>query len=129
MNNRSAEELQFKAVAGEDSGILELTSGNVANERDAIDLIGNATFLGAEWLLVAAERLAPEFFDLSSGLAGEVVQKCANYRVCLVVVGYDAADAGESLTAFISEGNRGSTVWFVSGRDEALERIATRRNR
>ncbi|MGL1447015.1 DUF4180 domain-containing protein, partial [Vibrio parahaemolyticus] len=40
-------------------------------------------------------RLAPSFFDLHSGLAGEVVQKFANYRVGLVVVG----DVTEHLAA------------------------------
>lgn len=117
------EEFQFQSVGAEDSNIVELTAGRVVNERDATDIVGNATFMGASYLLVDAMRLADEFFDLSSGLAGAVMQKAANYRVCLVVIGYDASGAGENLLALIRESNRGSTVWFVRDKDEALTRI------
>src|SRR5690606_5776129 len=106
---------------------VELTAGTVVNERDATDLVGNTSFMGASYLLVDARRLAAEFFDLSSGLAGAVMQKAANYRVCLVIIGYDASGASESLQALIRESNRGSTVWFVGDRDEALSRIAGNR--
>lgn len=124
MSTPDFEEFQFQRVDGEDSAVLELTAGTVGSERDATDLIGNATFSGASHLLVDAGRLSADFFDLSSGLAGAVVQKAANYRVCLVVIGYDASDASESLLALIRESNRGSTIWFVGDKDEALARIA-----
>lgn len=124
MSAAEYEEFNFEPLGSEQSKVTELISGTVTTERDATDLVGNASFLEAEYLLVDAARLSAEFFDLSSGLAGAVMQKFANYRVCLVIVGYDSAEASESLLALIRESNRGGTVWFVDDRDEALARIS-----
>src|SRR5580698_8133090 len=55
--------------------------------QDAVDIIGNALHSGAGWVLLPAVRLADEFFDLTSGLAGDALQKFANYRVKLAIVG------------------------------------------
>lgn len=91
----------------------------VTSGADALGLIYEGGADEAEWIAAPVSRLAPSFFDLHSGLAGEVVQKFANYRVGLVVVG----DVTEHLAAsaafrdFVHECNRGRQVWFVS--DEA----------
>ncbi len=36
---------------------------------------------------IAVEELDPAFFDLSSGVAGDIVQALANYRLTVTVVG------------------------------------------
>jgi hypothetical protein len=70
-------------------------------------------------------RLDPEFFDLRSGVAGEIVQRCANYRLRLAVVGElpAAARASRAFSAFALEGNRGDGPWFVMTLDELAERL------
>ena len=103
--------------------LAELTEGVISSERDATDVVGNASFLGADRVLLRAEQLAPEFYDLSSGLAGAVMQKFSTYRVGLIVVGYDSSAASDSLLALIRESNRGSTVWFVADTHTALSRL------
>ncbi len=115
-------EFEYREVAGK--VVANLTAGMVENERDATDLVGNASFAGAHYVLVDAERLTPKFFDLSTGFAGEVLQKFSNYRLALVVVGYDGRDASDSLRAMMGESNRGATAWFVDSVDEALVRVA-----
>ncbi len=107
-----------------DVTVAELVEGEVTSERDAIDLVGNASFQGADVVLVAAHRLPEEFFDLSSGLAGAALQKFSNYRLRLVVVGEFEGRGSESLQAFIRESNRGGNVAFVSDREAALAWIA-----
>jgi hypothetical protein len=60
-------------------------------------------------------RLGPEFLRLSSGVAGQVLQKLVNYRFQIAIIG-DAAQAAAAsgpLRDFIYESNRGGTVWFV----------------
>ncbi len=106
--------------------VAELTTGGIASERDATDVVGNASFLGADHVLLRADQLAPGFVDLSSGLAGAVAQKFVNYGLRLVVVGDLQAVGSESWRAFVRESNRGGHVWFAADRDEALERIAAR---
>ena len=96
----------------------------VATVQDAVDLIGNAAYLGADYTLLHERHLGPEFFDLKTGLAGEVLQKYANYRMGLVVIGDFDAIGSESLRALIRECNRGGRIAFVPDRDAALARIA-----
>lgn len=118
-------EFEFKRVG--EKVVAELTAGTVITEQDVTDLVGNASFSGADRVLVNAERLSPEFFDLSSGLAGTVFQKFSNYRLGLIVVGFDRSSASESLSALITESNRGNVVWFVDSAEEALARVAAAR--
>ena len=51
---------------------------------EAIEVMYSAE---ADWIAVPVARLDPAFFDLSSGLAGEFVQKFVNYGQRLAIVG------------------------------------------
>ncbi|GAB3233777.1 hypothetical protein GCM10027447_30400 [Glycomyces halotolerans] len=83
--------------------------------EEATDLIGAAFEHQAEWLAVPAARLDEAFFDLRTGVFGDIAQKCANYKVGLAVVGDVAsrAAASDSLRALVAESNRGRAVWFT----------------
>lgn len=80
---------------------------------------------GARTIVVPVERLDPDFFRLSTGVAGEIVQKFVTYRRRLVVLG-DVSSFVERSDAFrdwVHEVNRGSDVRFVAD-DEELARVA-----
>lgn len=97
----------------------------LADGRAATDLIGAAFGHAAEVVLVPASRLPATFFDLSSGLAGEIVQKFVNYRLRLAVVGdiSEHLDASSALRAFVAESNRGRQLWFLDSPQELDERL------
>ena len=114
--------LEVREVGG--AKVAELLEGVIASERDATDVVGNASYLGADHVVLTAAQLGPDFRDLSSGLAGAVVQRFVNYGLRLVVVGVDAETGSESWRAYVRESHRGSQVWFVADREEALARIA-----
>ncbi|MFJ9041304.1 DUF4180 domain-containing protein [Streptomyces sp. NPDC102406] len=84
-------------------------------ERAALDLIGDAGYRGASWVAVPAERCDPDFFRLRTRVAGDVVQKFANYRMSLAVLGDIEAHtaASTALAAFVQESNRGRQLWFL----------------
>lgn len=67
--------------------------------RDATNLIGDAMGHGAAAVAVPVDRIDPAFFDLSTGFAGEVLQKAANYRLAFAVVG-DISPYTERTKAF-----------------------------
>lgn len=77
---------------------------------------------GVKLVALPLARLGPEFLRLSSGVAGEVLQKLVNYQFQIAVVGDVAAAvaSSEPLRDFVRESNRGTTVWFVDDL-EALE--------
>ena len=55
--------------------------------QDVVDWIGEPTQHGAEFVLVPVERLDDDFFRLGTGVAGDIVQKCATYRRRLAIAG------------------------------------------
>ncbi|QIB46097.1 DUF4180 domain-containing protein [Streptomyces aureoverticillatus] len=97
----------------------------IADERDVLDLIGNASYQGAEWVVVPAVRFDESFFRLRTRVAGDIVQKFANYRMGLVVLGDISPHTEESsaLRDFVRECNRGRQTWFVTDDEELTERF------
>ncbi len=97
----------------------------LGSERDATDLIGEA--YGVEFALFAipVERLAPDFLQLRTKMAGLFIQKFVNYGVRVAFVGdVDAAlAASDALAAFVAESNRGTSVWFVRDIPELKQRL------
>ncbi|MFF7981420.1 DUF4180 domain-containing protein [Streptomyces sp. NPDC007901] len=94
-------------------------------ENAALDLLGDAMGRDAELVAVPAERIADEFFRLRSGVAGAVVQKFANYRLRLAVVGDISRHlaASSALRDFVYEANRGRRLWFVADDGELEQRL------
>ncbi|MBW1603946.1 DUF4180 domain-containing protein [Streptomyces sp. JJ66] len=98
---------------------------------DVLDLIGNAGYHGAEWVVVPAGRLDASFFQLRTRVAGDIVQKFAQYRVGLVVVGDISrhTEASGALRDFVRECDRAGQTWFVPDAEALRERLAARRRR
>lgn len=86
----------------------------LAGVQDALDLIG-AAFSGADVVALPSSRLGDDFFELRTGLAGEVMQKFVNYRIPLAIVGdiSERLEASASLRALVLESNQGRHIWFV----------------
>jgi hypothetical protein len=93
--------------------------------QDALDIMCRAGELGAQSIVLHQHQLAPEFFDLKSGLAGEILQKFSNYRMRLAIVGDFSRYESQTLKAFITECNRGNQVFFVSSREKAVQKLAS----
>ncbi len=98
----------------------------IAVPQDGLDLIGEAWGAKANTVVVPAERFDPAFFDLSSGLLGEVTQKFVNYRIRLVVLGdiTQYAVASKPFRDYVHETNSGDHVWFVADEAELGLRLA-----
>ncbi|MBM7439627.1 DUF4180 domain-containing protein [Streptomyces sp. HB132] len=97
----------------------------IHGEREALDLIGDAGYQGARWVVVPAERLGESFFRLETRVAGDIVQKFANYRLGLVVLGDVSrhTEGSSALRDFVRECNRGNQTWFVPDTEELGERL------
>ena len=105
--------------------IAELESEKVviSELQDAIDLMADAGQLGAMGILVYEYQIAPEFFKLSTGFAGEILQKFSNYRMKLAIIGDFSKYQGRSLRDFIFESNKHRQVMFLPSRDSALHEM------
>ena len=74
-------------------------------------------------MILSGSNFPEAFFDLKTGLAGDILQKCSNYRVTIAIVGDFSKYDSKSLHAFISECNRGNQVFFLPDEDTALARM------
>ena len=102
--------------------------GTPVTPRVARDIIGDAFSVGARTVVIPLGRLDPAFFDLRTGVAGDIVQAFVNYQLRLVVLGPlpPAATRSSSFSAFVAETNRGTQIWFVETIEELDERLAER---
>ncbi|MCX7026554.1 MAG: DUF4180 domain-containing protein [Spirochaetes bacterium] len=110
-------------IHGEGSAaVAELVGKGVqiTDVSDALDLMANA---GARSIVVREEHLAPEFFRLSSRLAGDILQKFTNYRVRFAIVGDFSKYASKFLQNFIRESNATGQTIFMPTLEEALKRF------
>jgi hypothetical protein len=89
----------------------------VRTAGDLLDLMANSP---SATLAIHQESLHPDFFDLKTGLAGEMLQKISNYRRRLIIIGDYANIASKSLRDFIYESNKTGKVIF----SEDLEKAA-----
>jgi hypothetical protein len=77
----------------------------------------------AEGIIVHQKNIDEQFFDLRSGLAGEMLQKVVNYRLRLAIVGDFSIYESNSLRAFISESNRSNSIAFAATVEDAIKRL------
>jgi hypothetical protein len=90
---------------------------------DGLDLLGNLYFQGFDSIILYEKTIIPDFFDLKSGIAGEILQKFSNYRIRLAIVGDFSKYQSKSLNNFIYESNKGKQINFVSSLTEVIERF------
>ncbi|MCX7039814.1 MAG: DUF4180 domain-containing protein [Spirochaetes bacterium] len=105
--------------------IAEIQSQGViiGSSQDALDVMADLGARGIRELILHQQNIAPAFFRLSTGLAGDILQKFSNYQVRAAIVGDFERFTSGSLHAFIRESNRGGAILFVSAVEEALRRL------
>lgn len=108
--------------------IAELISEQVEinDQQDALDIMADARYRDADKLIINEKNLHPDFFDLKTGVAGEILQKFSTYNAYLAIVGDFSKYPGKSLKDFIFESNKFGRISFVSTQEEAL-RVLTKR--
>jgi hypothetical protein len=108
------------------NGILYMVAAEgellVGDEQDAIDLIALAGEENTNRLILFADNLSQEFFDLKTQLAGAIFQKFSNYRVICAIVIPAYLDKGRFHEMLI-EMNRRSSIHFSASLEEAEEWI------
>ena len=97
----------------------------VAAIADIQTLLETAFSADADGVLLLESDLAGLFFDLHSGIAGELFQKCTNYRLKLALVIPNPAAHGERFTELAREHARHKLIRFFAVKSDALEWLET----
>ena len=93
----------------------------ITDGPSAMDLLATARYeTGCSALVLHKEQLDESFFRLSTGLAGEVLQKFVNYQMKLAIVGDFSGYTSKPLRDFIRESNEGRQICFQPDEGAAL---------
>ncbi len=105
--------------------IAELTSSAIVlrSAQDVLDLLGSFYPQHVDGVIVHEANLPPEFFQLQTRMAGDMLQKFVNYRVRIAIVGDFSKYTSKALADFIRECNRGRHIFFAATPEEALEKL------
>ncbi len=106
--------LQLNASTKPHSADLISDAVVVHDLNSGLDLIGQASFIGAQHLVTTKAQFSDAFFDLRTGLAGEILQKFVNYQLKLTIKGEWQTVESNALRDFIRECNRGNWISFAA---------------
>ncbi|WP_256002030.1 DUF4180 domain-containing protein [Pedobacter deserti] len=111
--------MQIIAHNTDNINTAELVSSDILinNPEDTLQLIVDLYYQDYDRIVVSEKNIAPEFFDLKTGLAGEILQKFVNYKMRLVIVGDFEKYTSQSMKDFIFESNKGIQINFVKSFD------------
>ena len=115
--------MEIKTHQINNTAIAEVISQGIVinNIEDGIDLVGNVYYQGFDKVILHEKNITPDFFDLKTIMAGEILQKFSNYRVRLIIVGDFTRYESRSLKDFIFESNNGRMVNFLGSFDDAIK--------
>lgn len=103
----------------ESEGIL------ISDPQSALNLMMNITYeKNCRRIVLDKKSICEEFFRLSSGIAGEVLQKFINYHIKLAIIGDFSKYTSKPLHDFIYECNKGKDIFFVDNLDQAVEKLS-----
>lgn len=109
---------------GRTCAVVESPTCVITDAQTALDVLMNAKYeVGTKNIAIGKELIAEEFFILSSGLAGEILQKYVNYGGRIAIYGDYSHYTSKPLRDFIYESNKGKDVFFVATEEEAIEKL------
>jgi hypothetical protein len=97
---------------------IELGEGGALDPRAVVE---SCIESDARSVLADESALPPAFFDLGTGLAGELLHKLSTYRLRLAGIVPDASVHPTRFQEFLREANRGDQFRFFTTRDEAIQ--------
>ena len=92
--------------------------------QSALDVLMTAKYdAGTKNIVISKELIVEDFFILSTGLAGDILQKYINYGGRIAIYGDYSHYTSKPLHDFIYESNKGKDVFFVATEHEATEML------
>ena len=96
----------------------------ITDVQSALDLLMIAKYeVGTKNIAIDKSLITDRFFVLSSGLAGEILQKYINYGARIAIYGDYSHYTSKPLHDFIYESNTGRNIFFVSTLDESIDML------
>lgn len=112
-------------VNGIGIAIVESDKVLISDLQSALDFMMTVQYeTGYNRIILNKSAISEDVFQLSTKLAGEILQKFVTYAVKLAIVGDFSGYTSKSLQAFIYESNKGKDIFFVPYREAAIEKLS-----
>ena len=110
---------------GTDLAVISSDEKVIVDVQSALDLVMTVKYeTGAARIVIDKDLICEDFFILSTGVAGEILQKFINYRVKAAVYGDYSRYTSKPLKDFMYESNKGHDVFFVATQEDAISMLA-----
>lgn len=108
-----------------DIAIVKSENTIIKDVNSAIDFIATIKYeTNCNKIVLNKEAIIEEFFILSKGIAGEILQKFINYQTKIAIYGDYSKYTSKPLKDFIYESNNGKDIFFVTNEEEAIEKLS-----
>lgn len=119
--------MQFEKIQNGDEVIAAFVVGRekvIVDTQSALGLLISAKYeIGTKNIVVDKKSIDEKFFILSSGMAGEILQKFIDYGGKIAIFGDFSRYTSKPLKDFMYESNQGKDVFFVPDKEAAIERF------
>lgn len=96
----------------------------IVDTQSALDLAMTVKYeTDAEKIVINKKAVVEEFFILSTGIAGDILQKFTNYHMKLAIYGDYSGYTSKPLRDFIYESNQGKDFFFVETKEDAIQKL------
>lgn len=114
-------------INGNNIAVIESNEKVIVDSQSAIDLIASVNYRTKSSLIVISKNaIAEDFFILSTGIAGDILQKFINYHAKIAIYGDFSVYTSKPLHDFIYECNNGNDIFFAKSKDDALDMLSTK---
>ncbi len=104
--------------------IIDSDTLAITDVQSALDILMTAKYeAGTKNIVISKTLIAEDFFILSRGLAGEILQKYVNYNGRIAIYGDYSHYTSKPLKDFIYESNKGKDVFFAATKEEAIDML------
>lgn len=109
---------------GTDIVVISSEEKLIVDTQSALDLVMTVKYeTNSTNIVMNKSAVCEEFFILSSGMAGEILQKFINYHVRIAIYGDYSQYTSKPLRDFIYESNHGNNFFFVSTKEEGIRML------
>lgn len=126
LHNRG-EAIKIETV-NKNNHVIAVVSGagrRITDVQSALELMMTVQYeADTKWIVLDKELIVEDFFILSTGMAGEILQKFMNYQVKVAIYGDYTGYTSKPLKDFIYECNQGKDIFFVSTKEAAIASLA-----
>ena len=119
-------EIEPVTVNGTPVAVVSGEGKLITDAQSALELAMSVKYAaGADRFAISKKQVCGEFFVLSTGIAGEILQKLCNYSVKIAIFGDFFRYTSKPLHDFIYESNNGDNVFFTATKEEALQKLSS----